>query len=147
MPMVAIHPPQPGNRQKKTFNAQLGAALKESMEKATQAVQKAKDGLIDNPLSFPLPPAVSLNSWNMKGLPTGTSSLPALKRKPQDHEPEPLLAKITKKSATSTPKRIKNAPNRSTQQPSTVVQTSQPPQPFFSPWDFFRLRPPPEPPP
>jgi hypothetical protein len=127
----------------------MGTALKKRRGKTTQAVKTAKDWLIDNPLSFPLPPAVSTNMWNMKGSPMGTSSSVAPKRTPQYHEPEPLPAKVTKRSATNTPKRNKKTPHSSTKQPTTHLHTSQLPQPFFSPagWDFFQLRPPPEPPP
>ena len=59
---------------RKTLKAQLGAALKERRGKTTTAVKKAEDWLIDNLLIFPLPPAISLNLWNMKGSPMGTSS-------------------------------------------------------------------------
>ena len=49
---------------KTSFNSQLGAALKERRDKTTKAVNTAKEWLIDNPLCFPLPPAVSLNLWS-----------------------------------------------------------------------------------
>ena len=102
-----------------------------------------------NPLCFPLSPAVSLNLWSMKGSPMGTSFSSAPKRKPQYHEPEPLPSKVTHKAATRTPKRGKKTPHRPLIQPAMRPESLPPPQPFFSPslWDFFQLRPPPEPPP
>ena len=50
---------------KQILKSQTGAALPARREKTTTAVKKAKDWLLDNPSSFPLPPAVSLNLWNM----------------------------------------------------------------------------------
>ena len=134
---------------KKSFNSQLRAALKERRDKTTKAVKAAKDWLIENPLCFPLSPAVSLNLWSMKGSPMGTSLSSAPKRKPQYHEPENLPSKGTHKAATRTPKRGKKTPHRPLIQPAMRPQSLPPPQPFFSPslWDFFQLRPPPEPPP
>ena len=134
---------------KKSFNSQLRAALKERRDKTTKAVKAAKDWLIENPLCFPLSPAVSLNLWSMKGSPMGTSLSSAPKRKPQYHEPEPLPSKVTHKAATRTPKRGNKTPHRPLIQPAMRPQSLPPPQPFFSPslWDFFQLRQPPEPPP
>ena len=134
---------------KTSFNSQLGAAIKERRDKTTKAVKTAKEWLIDNPLCFPLPTAVRLNLWSMKGSPMGTSFSSAPKRKPQYHEPDPLPSKVTQNSATRMPKRCKKTPHRPVTQPAIRPQKLPPPQPFFSPslWDFFQLRPPPEPPP
>ena len=99
--------------------------------------------------SYSLSPAVSLNLWSMKGSPMGTSFSSAPKRKPQYHEHELLPSKVTHRAATRTPKRGKKTPHRPLIQPAMRPQSLAPPQPFFSPslWDFFQLRPPPEPPP
>ena len=103
---------------KKSFNSQLRAALKERRDKTTKAVKTAKDWLIENPLCFPLSPAVSLNLWSMKGSQTGTSFSSAPKRKSQYHEAEPLPSKVTHKTATRTPKRGKETPHRPLIQPT-----------------------------
>ena len=46
---------------KKSFNGQLSRALNERRDKTPEAVKAAKDWLIENPLCFPLSPAVSQN--------------------------------------------------------------------------------------
>ena len=132
---------------KKTFCMQLATALKERRKQTTVVVNKAKDWLIDNPLQFPLPPAVSGNLWNMTGSPMGIIS--TQKRRPEYHEPEPLPAKVTKKSAMKAPKRGKQTQNRSRTHSSSHLDISDPPKPFYSPelWNYFQLRPPAEPPP